>query len=130
MKRLQNVLGMPSNADLKTIITMNMIQNNQNTHEDINLAKQTFGKSIGTIKGKTIRKNETFDKTDLIEILEELTYKNRNLELSIDTMYVNGMLFLITISHDIYYRTSQYLPSKHKNTHQIHGRNINLIQNY
>ena len=117
MKRLQNALSMPSNADLKTIITMNMIQNNQITHEDINLAEQTFGKSIGTIKGKTICKNETFDKTDSIEIPEELMYKNRNLELSIDTMYVNGMLFLTKISHDIYYRTSQYLPSKHKNNH-------------
>ena len=39
VKRRQNVLGMPSNADLKTIITMNMIQNNQITHDDINLAK-------------------------------------------------------------------------------------------
>ena len=64
VKRLQNTLGTPSNADLKTIITMNMIQNDQITHEDINLAEQTFGKSIDTIKGKTIRKNEIFDKTD------------------------------------------------------------------
>ena len=116
VKRLQNALGMPSNADLKTIITMNMIHN-QITHEDINLAEQRFSKSIGSIKGKTTRKNETFDKTDLIDIPEELTYKNRYLELSIDTMYVNGMLFLTTMSHDIYYRTSQYLPSKHKNNH-------------
>ena len=68
MKRLQHALGMPSNADLKTIISMNMIQNNNITHEDINHAEQPFGKSIGNIKGKTIRKNETFDKTDLIEI--------------------------------------------------------------
>ena len=80
VKRLQNALGMPSNADLKTIITMNMIQNNQITHEDINLAEQTFGKSIGSIKGKTTRSNETFDKTDLVDIPEELTYKNRDLE--------------------------------------------------
>ena len=82
-----------------------MIQNNKITPKDINPAEHTFGKSIGTIKEKTILKYETFDKTDLIEIPEELTYKNRNLELSIDTMYVNGMLFLTTISHDKYYRT-------------------------
>ena len=62
MKRFQNALGMPSNADLKTIITMNMIQNNQITHEDINLAEQTFGKSIVSIKGKTTCKNETLIK--------------------------------------------------------------------
>ena len=84
---------MPSNADLKTIIIMNMIQNKQITHKDISLAEQTFGKSIGSIKQKTICKNEIFDKTNSIDIPEELTYKNRDLELSIDTMYVNGMLF-------------------------------------
>ena len=33
-------------------------------------------------------------------------------------MYINGMLFLTTISHDIFYRTAQHLPSKNK-TNQI-----------
>ena len=41
---------------------MNMIQNNNITHEDINLAEQTFGKSIGNIKGKTIRKKKLLTK--------------------------------------------------------------------
>ena len=44
--RLQNTLGMPSHTDLKTIITMNMIQNNQITYEDINLARRTFGNQL------------------------------------------------------------------------------------
>ena len=34
VKKLQNALGMPSNKDLKNIITMNMIENNQTTHEE------------------------------------------------------------------------------------------------
>ena len=94
---------------------MNMIQNNKITHEDINLAERTYGKNIGNIKGKTTRKNESFKENDTIEISEELIYKNRNLEISIDTMFVNGMMFLTTISHNIYHRTSQYIASKNKN---------------
>ena len=105
---------MLSDTDLKTIITMNMIQHNQVIHKNINLAERTFGKSIGSMKGKTICKNELFKQNDIIDIPEELIHKNKNLELSIDMMYVNGMMFLTSISHNIYYRTSQYLPSKNK----------------
>ena len=91
-----------------------MIKNNQITHEDINLAERTFGKTIANIKGKTIRKNEKFENSNMIGIPEELIYKNKDVEISIDTMYINGLLFLTSISHDTYYRTAQYIPSKHK----------------
>ena len=57
---------MPSDIDLKTIKTMNKIQNNQVTHEDINLVERTFGKSKGSIKGAKINQN------DIIDIPEEL----------------------------------------------------------
>ena len=46
VKRLQNALGLPSSTDLKTINTMNMIQNNQITHEDIYLAEQTLNQLV------------------------------------------------------------------------------------
>ena len=117
VKRLQIALGIPLNTDLKTIITINTIQNNQITHKDFNLAERTSGNPIGIIKGKNIRRYETFNKNNLIEIPEELTYKNKDLELSIDTMYVYAMIFLTLISHDIYYRTSQDLPQKNKNNY-------------
>ena len=45
---------------------MNKIQNNQVTHEDINLVERTFGKSKGSIKGAKINQN------DIIDIPEEL----------------------------------------------------------
>ena len=32
-------------------------------------------------------------------------------------MYVTGMMFLTSISHDIYYRNSQHLPSKNESNH-------------
>ena len=117
VRKLQTALGMPSNQDLKKIITMNIIKDNDITHEDINLAEKTFGKGIAHVKGKTTRKNEKLDNSNMIEIPEELIYKNKDVEISIDTMYINGLLFLTSISHDTYYRTAQYIPSKHKRHH-------------
>ena len=43
---------MPTNTDLKKIITMNLIQNNEITHEDIDMEERTYGKprKTGTIR--------------------------------------------------------------------------------
>ena len=120
MKTLQNALGMPSYKDIKTIITMNLIKDNEITHEDIDFAETIYGKSIGEVNGKTTRTNTKYQKNESIEIPEELIYKNRDIELSIDTMYVNGLMFLTSISHKIYDRTEQYLPSR---------KGINYINN-
>ena len=51
---------MPSYKDLKAIITMNIIKDNQISHDDINLADAVFGKSMGVINGKTIRQNKKY----------------------------------------------------------------------
>ena len=69
---------------------------------------------MGEIKGKTIRQNKTHEDNKTINIPGEFIYKNKDLELSIDAMYVNGSLFLTSISHELYYRTAQYLPTKNK----------------
>ena len=42
--------------DLKTIIRMNLVKDNQVTIEDIDLAQKLFGPDVGPIKGKTTRK--------------------------------------------------------------------------
>ena len=120
VKTLQNALGMPSYKDMKAIITMNLIKDNKIMHEDIDLAETIYKKSIGEVKGKTTRTNTKYQKNKSIEILDELIYKNRDIELSIDTMYVNGSMFLTSISHNIYYCTAQYLPSR---------KTINYINN-
>ena len=67
---------MPSHADLKAIITTNIIQENKITHNNINLAERVFGKSNGEIKSKMVRRNSTLQQHDTIEIPEELIKKN------------------------------------------------------
>ena len=54
-KQLLHALGYPSVVDLKTIIKMNMIQDNPITESDIKLMECLYGPDIPTIKGKTTR---------------------------------------------------------------------------
>ena len=60
---------MPSYKDLKAIITMNIIKDNQISHDNINQAQTVFGKSMGKIKGKTSRQNKKHEDTKTINVL-------------------------------------------------------------
>ena len=55
---------------------------------------------------------------DDIYIPRALIMNNKNVNLSIDTMYVNGLCFFTSISYDIHYRTAQFIPNRKADTHQ------------
>ena len=54
-KWLLQVLGYPLVVNLKTIIKMNMIQDNLVTESNVKLMEHLFGPDIPTVKGKTKR---------------------------------------------------------------------------
>jgi hypothetical protein len=56
-RELYNTLGTPSLNDIKTIIQMNLINNNPVTIEDVNIAESIFGQDIGSLKGKLTGEN-------------------------------------------------------------------------
>ena len=104
-------LGTPSIADLKAIIAMNAISDLPIKTADIDLAEKIFGADLGTLKGKTTRRKALPMVDDRIAIPPEL-YENRDsLELCMDLMYVNGMIFLTSITRALYYRTAHPLPN-------------------
>eukprot|EP00957_Ditylum_brightwellii_P088834 6764916-Ditylum_brightwellii.AAC.1 len=46
-----------------------------------------------------------------IEIPKELITVQQNVTISMDRLSVNGLKFLTTVMHDIFYRTVQYVTS-------------------
>ena len=68
-------MGTPSIQDLKTIITMNLVKDNEITLRNIDIAEKAYRPDIGSIKGKTTRRNKK--EFDMIEKPEELISKNR-----------------------------------------------------
>ena len=88
---------------------MNLIKDAKITTKDVNLAQKAFGPDIGSLKGKTTRSKPTPAFSNAIEIPPELLRINEDITSSIDGLDVNSLKFLTTISHDLYYRTGQYL---------------------
>ena len=105
-------MGTPTVDDLKLMIRMNLIRNNEVTTNDINFVTRAFGPDIGAVKDKTTRSKPTPVTSNKTEIPRELISVQENVTLSIDGLNVNLLDFLTTISHNIYYRTAQYVQQR------------------
>lgn len=111
------------------IISTNAIWNNPVTFNDINLAKQIFGPDIGTLKGKITRTTPTPIVNDYIEIPTELTNMHEDIELCINTMCVNGLTFLTTVSQHLQYCTTIYIPNQSAKTYWHTLKDVFCIYN-
>jgi hypothetical protein len=104
---LYQALGTPSIADFKNMIRMNFISNNPVTTEDIEIAERIFGPDIGSLKGKTTRHRPAPVINDYVEVPQELLDNHHNIILCIDTIKINNIPFLTTVSRNLQYRTAQ-----------------------
>ena len=108
-RKAMQALGTPTTNDFKAMIRMNLIKNVKITTKDVNMAEKAYGPDVGAKKGKTTRRKPQPAIDNQIEIPKELISLNEEVILSIDGMTVNTLKFLTTISHEIYYRTGQYV---------------------
>ena len=108
-KQLLHVLGYPLVVDLKTIIKMNMIQDNPITESNVKLMECLIRPDIPTVKCKTTRQHPHQLFSDMVSVPHELCDTQHNVCLYIDIMYINGMSFLTTISKNIKYHTAMWV---------------------
>ncbi len=102
--RLYHVLNGPSFGSLKKLFQTNAIKDNPFNQRDLEIAEDIFGKARSTIQGKSTRKTPTSVITDIVDIPDCIYEKHHEIELCIDTMFINGIPFLMTIDKTIKYR--------------------------
>jgi hypothetical protein len=107
--KLLHALGCPFIVDLKRIIKMNSIKNCPVTTEDLDLAEKIYGPFVVSLKGKTVCQSLAPIVNDVIEITRKLIASQYNADLCIDTMFVNSLSFLKTVSKAIKFRTCDYI---------------------
>ena len=95
------MVGPPTVENFKMMLKTNIIKNCPVTIEDVNIAERIYGKDIATLKGKNTRRTPNIIVNDEIEIPKELLEHNRELELCMDTMIVNGIPMITTIDKTI-----------------------------
>jgi hypothetical protein len=91
---------------------VNAIKNCPITEQDVDLAVKIYGHDIAFLKRKTTRRKPIPVVQDVVSVPPEVSSAQRDVELSIDTIFVNGMSFLTTISSHIRYRTALWVPNR------------------
>jgi hypothetical protein len=108
-RKAQGLVGYPSPRDFKNMISSDMIRNCPVTPSDVANTNKIFGPDLTTLKGKTVRQTPPPVMTDYVQIPQEIVSLNRNVTLTINIMFVNGLPFMVSISRKIKFTTVEYL---------------------
>jgi hypothetical protein len=109
-RRLMQMVALPSERALQSMVRLNMLQNCPITNDDIKNANTIWGSDIATIRGKTIRRKPDRVETDYVEIPCALLSFQVNVTLVADVMFVNGVPFLVSASRNINLITIEHAP--------------------
>jgi hypothetical protein len=77
---------------------MNFIANCPITIDDVNLVEKIFGKDIASLTGKTTWQKPMPVVLNIVEIPPELMAAQQDIDLCFDTVYINKMPFLTSVS--------------------------------
>ena len=91
----------PSVSDFKIAMKMNHMHNCPIAVDDINAAKEMFGKDIFASRGKTTRRSPFAVTINAIDIPPETAKSHNNIFLGIDVFHINRLAFFIAASSKI-----------------------------
>ena len=135
-RELQVTMGRLSTATFVEVLKNNGILNCPVTPADVEAAEQIFGQDIGSLKGKTTRRNPPIVDSPITSVLASILERYRNVTLCVDIMYVNRVAMLVSISRNIKFGTIEAIPNKKSATivngvtgiRQIYRRNgFNIV---
>ena len=100
-----HLLGFPSESDFDNMVRLNMIVNCPVTFSDVKNVKLIFGPDITSLKGKSVRRKPASAVTDYVEIPRETLESCKELEVSMEVMFINKIPFLVNISRRLKFTT-------------------------
>jgi hypothetical protein len=112
-KSLRAMLAYPSEKDFRWVIQSNQIKNCPVTVQAVDNATKIWGKDIATLKGKTTRtKPSPVASEDFIKVPKEILDLHRDVFLTADIFFVNGIPFLLTLSRKLQFTAVNHLPNR------------------
>ena len=87
---------------------------------DINNAKLLFGPNFHAIRGKAARQSPQPATTRYIEIPKVIRERNRNVDISADVFFINGLPFIVTRSRQLKFITAEAINTRGKKCSLMH----------
>ena len=134
-RKIQKIIGRPSTGHFLKIVSNNLLPNCPVTYHDIMAAEDILGPDIGSLKGKTVRKTPDAVKVNKMHVPKSLSERYHEVIVTADIMYINKVMFLVTISRHLRFATSQMIINQKGTTimgslkqvlNLYHGRNFKV----
>jgi hypothetical protein len=110
VRRAQAMMGNPSKQDFKGMVSNNMVPNCPNDCQYITNPRTIFGPDLASVRGKTVRRTPAPVVTDYVAILWGIVERNQIVTMAADVFFVNGTVFLVTLSWKIKFVTAEHMP--------------------
>jgi hypothetical protein len=111
-QELQIKIGRPSTKDFIRIVSNNQLLNCPVTKADIMAAEDIFGTEVGSLKGKTTRRQPHAMKSLVEPLPPSIMDRYQNVTLCVDIMFVNEIPMLVTLSRNIKFATVEGLSKR------------------
>jgi hypothetical protein len=111
-RRTQAMMGNPSEADYKGMVSHDLIPNCPVTSSNTTNMKAIFGPDLPSVQGKMVRRTPAPVVADYVAVPRELLQANKRMTLAADVFFVDGTAFLLTLSRRIKFFTAEHLPTR------------------
>ena len=105
------IVGRPSTVAFLDLLKRNVIANCPVTPADVEAAEHIFGPDIGSLKGKTKRRNPPIVESPVTPVPTNILKRYQKVTLCVDIMYVNRVVMVVSISRNIKFRTIKAIPN-------------------
>ena len=100
-RKYKKIIGRPTTRAFIYFIENNLLPNCPVNRRDVLRAEQIFGPDIGSLKGKTVRRQPPRVEVDEVALPTTIQQHYQEVTLGCDIMFVNKIPFLISISRHI-----------------------------
>jgi hypothetical protein len=111
-RRLQGVIGNPTDREFTGMVHEKLIANCPVTVHDVQNAHQLFGPDLANLRGKTTRSKPEHVRVDYVKIPWDFVEMHKYVTIVADVMFANGLPFLVTSLRGISLITIEFLPSR------------------
>jgi Reverse transcriptase (RNA-dependent DNA polymerase) len=113
-KRVYSLIGRPSHATFTKMIRENQLDGCPITVDDANRALKIYGPDVTALRGKTVRRQvEHIPSNQVDPVLTSILKAHGNITLCLDILFVDGLVFVTTVSRNLHFITIDNIPSRH-----------------
>ncbi len=103
------MIGNPTEQDFKGMVRGNMIHNSPVTTKAITNVHAIYSPSLESVRGKMVWQTPALVVADYVAVLKEIMERNKIVTLAADVFFVDRMTFLLTVSRQIKFITTEYV---------------------